>query len=176
MTYDLVGPYDPILKKPTEKFDFDNPPMDPKELYDNMVETLVKYKGGGLSCNQVGLPYSMFVLGHWSKPEEIMCVFNPKIVDFSEEMSYAEEGCLTYPGLFIKVKRPDNIRVRMAIENGITDTIKMDGIAARIFQHEYDHLQGVLYTQRANRFHVDQAKKQKIKLERLKKNGLKKTA
>ena len=176
MIYDLVGPYDPILKTPTTLFDFDNPPIDPKELYQNMVDTLIENKGVGLSCNQVGLPYSMFVVGHWSVRDEIMCVFNPKIVDFSKEMSYAEEGCLSYPGLFIKVKRPDNIRVRMAIENGITDTVKMDGIAARIFQHEYDHLQGVLYTQRANRIHVDQGKKQRIKLERLKKNGLKKTA
>ena len=166
MVYELVDMYDPILTQKTERFDFDNPPIDPVELFNNMKDTLVANRGVGLACPQVGLPYSMFVVGHHSVPDEIMAVFNPTIVDYSGEEYYEEEGCLTFPGLFIKVKRHMNVRVRMAIEDGSIDTITLDGFAARVFQHEFDHLNGILYQKRANRYHVDQAKKQKVKLDR----------
>ena len=74
---------DTYLKEKTIPFDFDNPPMDPKELYDRMAATMIAKKGLGLSCNQVGLQYSMFVFGNYDEPESIVGAFNPKIVDFS---------------------------------------------------------------------------------------------
>jgi peptide deformylase len=101
---------DTYLKQKTVPFDFENPPIDPKELYDRMAATMIKHKGLGLSCNQVGLQYSMFVFGNPSEPESIVGAFNPKIVDFSSGLEYGEEGCLSFPGLFIKVKRPTEIR------------------------------------------------------------------
>jgi len=176
MVYELVDQYDPLLTQKTQRFDFDNPPIDPVELFENMRDTLVANQGVGLACPQVGLPYRMFVMGHHSVPDEIMAVFNPTIVDYSGEEYTEEEGCLTFPGLFIKIKRHMNIRVRMAIENGVTDTINLDGFAARIFQHEYDHLEGVLYQKRANRYHLDLAKKQKVKLDRMRKKNARSAA
>ena len=166
---------DTYLKQKTIPFDFDNPPMDPKELYDRMAATLIKHKGFGLSCNQVGLNYSMFVFGNPTEPESIVGAFNPKIVDFSSGLEYGEEGCLSFPGLFIKIKRPTEIRARITDWQKNIDTFKLTGLTARVFQHEYDHLQGINFTQRANKIHLDRAKKQKVKLDRLRRKNAKRT-
>ena len=159
---------DPFLQQPTEMFDFDNPPMDPQELVTKMKNTMVMNRGLGLSANQVGLPYSMFVMGNPDDPENIVGVFNPKVVDAEEEW-YVEEGCLSAPGLFIKIKRPKVVRARYTIKTGETHTIKLDGMTARVYLHEYDHLQGITFKQRANRYHLEQAQKQKRKLDKLRK-------
>ena len=180
--YDLVDQYDPILRQPTQSFDFENIPsirrkgtmfpLDPEQLAADLKETMIHCKGAGLAAPQVGIPYSVCVVGHHSQPDEIMTLFNPRIVDFSGEEYYSEEGCLTFPGLFIKVKRHMNIRLRCQLENGVTDTITLDGWAARVVQHEVDHLNGILYQDRATRYHLDQGRKQKVKLDRMrKKNG-----
>ena len=164
---------DTFLKEKTVPFDFENPPMDPKELYERMAATIVKQKGLGLSCNQVGLQYSMFVFGNYDDPQSLVGVFNPKIVDFSSGLEYGEEGCLSFPGLFIKIKRPTEIRVRVTDWQKNTDTFKLTGLSARIFQHEFDHLNGINFTRRANRIHLDQAKRQKLKLDRLRRKNAK---
>ena len=167
---------DTYLKQKTIPFDFENPPMDPKELYDRMAATMIKNKGLGLSCNQVGLQYSMFVFGNRREPESIVVAFNPKIVDFSSGLEYGEEGCLSFPGLFIKVKRPTEIRARITDWQKNIDTFKLTGLTARIFQHEYDHLHGVNFTARAHKVHLDQARKQKVKLDRLRRKNAKRTS
>ena len=146
-----------------------------KELFDRMAATMIKRKGFGLSCNQVGLQYSMFVFGNPTEPESIVGAFNPKIVDFSSGLEYGEEGCLSYPGLFIKIKRPTEIRARITDWQKNIDTFKLTGLTARVFQHEYDHLQGINFTQRANKIHLDRAKKQKVKLDRLRRKNAKRT-
>jgi peptide deformylase len=74
-----------------------------------------------------------------------------------------EEGCLSHPGLFVKIKRPRRIKVRYTEPNGHTTTRVFDGITARVFQHELDHLNGVNYQQRANKLHLEQARKKKKK-------------
>ena len=90
-------------------------------------------------------------------------------------MVIESEGCLSYPGLFIKIKRPTEIRARITDWQKNIDTFKLTGLTARIFQHEYDHLQGINFTQRANKIHLDRAKKQKIKLDRLRRKNAKRT-
>lgn len=172
MVYELVDKNDPILKTPTELFNFDNPPLDPQELFENLKETLIETKGIGLAANQVGLPYRVLVAGHHSQPDEIAVLFNPRIVDYSGEQQYGEEACLSFPGIFMKVKRFDTIRVRYQLEDGQTDTKALDGFSARIIQHEVDHLDGLTFFDRANRYHREQAINQKRKLERrMKKNA-----
>ena len=176
MVYDLVDQYDPILKTPTQQFDFENPPMDPEQLAKDLQETMISLKGSGLAAPQVGIPFSVCVAGHHSQPDEIITLFNPRIVDYSGDEYYAEEGCLTFPGLFVKVKRHEHIRLRCQLENGVTDTISLDGWAARVVQHEVDHLNGILYQDRATRYHLDQAKKQKVKLDRMRKKNARSAA
>lgn len=151
----LVDRYDNILKQEIPVFDFKNPPVNPVELYQELAENMIEYHGIGLSANQIGLPYRAFVM----RAEEIIGVFNPKIVDFSEETVILEEGCVSFPGLFVPIKRPKKIRARYTLPNGEVVTKQFDGITARCFQHELDHLNGVVYTGRANRFHLEKAKK-----------------
>lgn len=171
MILNLVPPHDKVLKTPTERFDFSNPPVDPKELIDNLVDTMVANRGVGLSANQVGIPYSVFVIGHPDNPEDIIAVFNPTIVDHSENIVLGEEGCLTWEALFVKVKRYDKIRVRFTNELGETDTVNLTGFTARAFQHEYDHLQGLTYLDKASKYHIDFGRRQQKKLQKLRKRN-----
>ena len=160
MIRELVDCYDPILRQSTENFDFANPPINPVELYNDLAETMRENDGLGLASPQVGLPYRAFVM----RAENIIGVFNPKIVDASSEMVYLEEGCLSYPNLWVKIKRPKKIKVRFTNPDGQTETRVFDGMSARVFQHELDHLDGVLHVKRANKFHLEQARKLAKKL------------
>jgi peptide deformylase len=158
-----------ILKEPTQRFDFSNPPMDPTELFENLRDTMIDNNGLGLAANQVGIPYSVFVIGNPHIPESIFSVFNPTIADYNNSIELGEEGCLSFPNLFIKVKRPTTIKARFSGHDGAVDTIKFDGFTARAFQHEFDHLQGKSFTQKSSKFHLDRAKNNKKKLDRLSK-------
>ena len=153
--FKLVDKDNEILTTELEKFDFTSPPTDPIQLAKDLAETMIAENGLGLAANQIGLPYRAFAI----KAEQIIVCFNPIIVDFSEEMIYLEEGCLSFPDLYVKIKRPRRIKVRYTQPNGEVVTRTYDGMTARIFQHELDHLDGIRYLDRANRIHLDQAKK-----------------
>jgi len=170
MILDLIDGKSPELTQESTPFDFDGA-FDATELFQNLKETMIEHRGVGLSAVQCGIPLRVFVLGNWNDPDTVMSVFNPRIVDQSKEMTVEEEGCLTFPGLYVKVKRHDWIRVRYTTHEGVTDTIKLGGMTARIFQHEMDHLNGILYTRKANRYHLEQAQKQKKKLDKLRRNN-----
>ena len=168
--YTLVKDNDPILSQPAQKFDFDNPPMDPTELFHDMKRIMQQNHGIGLAAPQIGLPYQVFLLGDPYEGDSIFSVFNPKIIDEEGEI-LMEEGCLTYPGLFIKIKRPLRIRARFSGHDGIVDTMPFEGYTARAFLHEYDHLHGTTFVQRASKLQLDRAKKQKTKLDRMRKRN-----
>lgn len=140
--------------KPCEKFDFSNPPFDPIQFAQDLVRTMYEHNGIGLSANQVGVPYQIFALR--AAPENFVC-FNPKIVMPSEETIVLEEGCLTYPGLFVKIKRPRHVKVRFQMPNGETRTETFTGMSARAFQHEMDHMEGKIFYNQASKYHKDQA-------------------
>lgn len=144
-----------------------------KELYETLRDTMCKNNGVGLAANQIGLPYRVFVIGNPSDPDNVIGVFNPTIVDVIGEETYYEEGCLSFPGIYVKIKRPSAIRVRFTTHDGTTDTIKFDGMTARIFQHEYDHLEGIVFTQKAHPLHLDRARRQKRQLDKLREKNLK---
>ena len=167
---ELVKENNSILKQKAERFDFDNPPMDPTELFQTLKQIMIEKKGIGLAAPQVGLPYQVFVLGNPLDPDSIFSVFNPKVVDEQGQV-LMEEGCLTYPGLFIKIKRPEKIRVRFSGHDGNVGTMPMEGYTARAFLHEYDHLQGVTFDKRCSKLQLDRAKKQKQKLDRIRKKN-----
>lgn len=154
-----------ILHTPTEKFDFQNPPTDPVALSDTLARAVIEHNGLGLAANQLGLPYRVFVI----KSNPVIAVFNPIIVDTSSERVYLEEGCLSYPGLAVKVKRPKKIKVRYTQPNGEVVTKVFEGLTARIFQHEIDHLDGIAHIDRATSFHREQAVKNVKKMQNPKK-------
>ena len=162
-----------MLRAESPYFDFDNPVMDPLKLEQDLKDSMVFHKGIGISACQVGLLTRVFAVGDPSSPDDIIVMFNPNIVDTSEDYVLIEEGCLSFPGLFVKVKRPESIRIRYSNAKGKVITESYDGIPARAILHEYDHLDGVTFHTRANAIHLDQAKRQKKKLNKKRKRNLK---
>jgi len=161
MNFELVNKQDPILYKPTQRFNFTDSPFDPIEFSKEFIKFMYESKGIGLAANQVGIPYSVFAMR--GDPENFVC-FNPRIVQPSHEEIILEEGCLTYPGFYVKIKRPRHIRVRFNTPNGDVLTKQFTGMTARIFQHEYDHLQGTPFFLRASRVSLEMALKRAKKL------------
>lgn len=160
----LVWHTDPILSQTIPDFDFANPPVDPAELAQDMVQFMLDNNGVGLSANQLGLPYRVFVIR--SSPEYFAC-FNPKITWTSEEdEALMVEGCMSYPGLGVKIKRPTMIRFRFQGPNGETYTKAWTGMSSRVVQHEIDHLNGIDFLYRADRFHREGAMRKWRKLQK----------
>jgi peptide deformylase len=129
-------------------------------LLDDMVETMRQAPGVGLAAPQIGLSERIIVIEYVEKPEEeemedapkkLWAVINPEIVRASEEMVMGVEGCLSIPGLLGEVERHTEVQVRGMNRHGKPMKIKAKGWLARIFQHEIDHLNGVLFTDRAVR-------------------------
>jgi len=153
---ELVKYPNPILSTPVPEFDFDNSPISPGEFATELLKTMNSFNGVGLSSNQVGLRYRAFAMR--SYPENFVC-FNPKIVYHSDNVTLMDEACLSFPGITVKVKRPNEIRVRFQTPSGMIVTKKFEGLTARTFQHEMDHLDGLLFFNRANRYHREKALK-----------------
>jgi peptide deformylase len=134
---------------------------DRKELSDSMFESMKKNGGIGLTCNQVGLPFNMFVLGDHVGLEDglKMSCFNPMIISASEETVAMKEGCLTFPFVFLTITRPRKIVVKYEDEKGDLQEGSLDGMMSRIFQHEYDHILGKNFTEYASKMKLDMAYK-----------------
>lgn len=113
-----------------------------RKILDEMLETMREESGVGLAANQVGLTQRFFVCEAEGKVKKII---NPEIVEAGEEEVEMEEGCLSIPGIYKRVKRPEKIKVKYLNEKGETVEEELDGFWARVFQHELDHLDGVLF-------------------------------
>lgn len=167
MILNIVPSDHSVLKQKTENFDFRNPPTDPIQLAKDLYETMVVNKGLGLAAPQVGLPYRVFAM--YAVPG-IVC-FNPRVVDFTATDFIAlDEGCLSFPNLFLKIKRPRRIKVRYFEPNGNGVTKVLDGMTARCFLHELDHLDGELFTTKVNQLHMERALRKRKALQRQQKN------
>ena len=120
---------------------------DAKELEQEMIKFMLMNNGIGLAANQVGLTKRVFVIGSRSIPEfpAPFAIFNPRILSASKETSVFQEGCLSYPGLYLSIKRPAKITAEYQDSDANTHTVEMDGYVARCFQHELDHLNGVCF-------------------------------
>lgn len=143
------------LQVVSEPFDFSNPPFDPEEFALALGKKMIAENGVGLAAIQVGYPLRIFAV----RSDPVYVCFNPKIVDYSGEQLVAEEGCLSFPGMLVKVKRFEEVRLRFQHVDGKYVTRKFGGLAARVVQHEYDHLDGVVHYNRATRYHRDAALK-----------------
>jgi peptide deformylase len=143
-TFDLVDPTHPLLHKTLPEFDFQNAPINPNSFASTLVETCKKNNGLGLSANQCGFEHRVFVMG--AENDYIAC-FNPKLIE-SEGETHMEEGCLTFPLLMLRVTRPKKIKVEYQDFTGVKREATFDGISARVFLHELDHMNGIVYTSR----------------------------
>ena len=122
--------------------------LDRHHLSRVLVDNMIHHQGIGISANQIGIWERAFAMVRDLENNEVMVCFNPRIIkSYSEEVEM-EEGCLSYPELFLKIKRPDKIVVKYEDEDKKTHKIKLQGLASRGFQHEYDHMEGIDFTQR----------------------------
>ncbi|MBI5435250.1 MAG: peptide deformylase [Planctomycetes bacterium] len=113
-----------------------------------MFDLMYQSNGVGLAAPQVGLQKRILVLNSTGKPEDELALVNVLIVDRTGEPSLYEEGCLSFPGIYAEVKRPERCRVKAFSPDGAPIESEFDGFVSRIVQHEYDHLEGVLLVDR----------------------------
>ena len=135
----------PILHervKPCSK-DLDRPEMS-RILKENMIH----YEGVGLSANQIGIGERVFIMVLNMETEETITCFNPRIIKRYDDNVWCEEGCLSFPDEIVNIQRPDRIVVKYEDEDGKDHKIKLSGMAARVFLHEFDHLEGIVFTER----------------------------
>lgn len=113
-----------------------------------LIENMLHYDGVGLAANQIGMEVRAFAMVRDLENNEIVVCFNPKIVKKYNEVVNFEEGCLSFPDKIVSVDRPDRIVVQYEDKDKKIHKIKLNGFAARVFQHELDHLEGIVFTQR----------------------------
>ena len=145
MIKQLIPSEDPLLHKKIKKCSYN---LDRSKLSYTLNENMFHYNGVGLSANQIGIEERAFVMISDMETQDTTTCFNPKIIKESKEMVVMEEGCLSYPELFLEVSRPSTIVVKYEDEGKIQHKVKLNGFIARIFQHEYDHMEGIDFTQR----------------------------
>lgn len=138
-----------ILAKKTKKVDFSALKKELPALLADMFETMDVVGGAGLAANQVGLDLRLAVIRIQREGEEPLSIviINPELVEKSGSM-YEEEGCLSFPGLFARVRRAAKVKVRAINEKGLPIEINAEGLFAKALQHEVDHLDGITFVDR----------------------------
>lgn len=165
-SYQILQVFDdlnPLLDEVMPDFDFSKPQFDPVELAGCLKSTMKKYGGIGLAANQCAIKARVFVIGN----EDLSFVcFNPKIISRSEKCVSSPEGCLSFPAMFLNVERNESINVEYYDEKGILQTNTFNGLTARCFQHELDHLNGIKFTRYVGNTSLIMAKKRQNKLKK----------
>ena len=141
----LIPSEHPLLHKKIKKCSDD---LDRSKLSYTLTENMFHYNGVGLSANQIGTEERAFVMMINDETLDTITCFNPKIIKYSKDEVVFEEGCLSYPDLFIKISRPSTIVVKYEDEGKEIHKRQLTGYYARIFQHEYDHMEGIDFTER----------------------------
>ena len=168
---ELVKETDPFLREKPEVFDFENPQVDPEKLQKQLIENMIHHEGLGLSANQIGIPVTVFAM---RMDEHALVVFNPEILEWSEETTYMREGCLSFPGLWIAMERAKTVAVKFQVFDGEEQGGSMTDLSARIFQHESEHMDGDLFIDNVTNFKLKSAmRKRKTFLRKLGKENKK---
>jgi peptide deformylase len=161
----LIKSPHPILETKVDEFDFDT--LDAKDISEKMIEIMTSEGGIGLSANQVNLNAQIFVMKpHLLEDKTPLIVINPQLESVTINSEEMPEGCLSHTNLFLKVKRPRGIVAKYLDINAKECTIELYDIDARCFLHEYDHLQGIEFTDRVSRLKLDMARKKQKKIQR----------
>ena len=169
---ELILEGDDILSKRAVTFDFTNPQEDPFKLKEELLDAMVKYEGAGISACQIGVDLKVFAMRFNG---DAIVAFNPRISHYSDETTYIKEGCLSYPGLFFPVTRAYGINCTYANHEGTVLSGSFVDIASKIFQHEYDHMNGKLYTEYASKIMMRNARRKQKLWQRKKNNNEKRT-
>jgi peptide deformylase len=159
MNLELLKENDPRLLEVSDLWDFEVD-GDPTELVTEMAKFMTANGGVGLAAPQVGIKKRIFIMGNFTK---LVACINPMIVSLSEERVLDLEGCLSFPDLFMKVKRPPKCVVQYYNTDGIRLERELEGMEARVYLHEFDHLMGVTFDQRVGDTTLMMAKEKRKK-------------
>ena len=141
----LISSDDPLLHKKMKKCSYN---LDRSKLSYTLNENMFHHNGVGLSANQIGIEERAFVMMIDIDAQETITCFNPRIIKESKDEVVMEEGCLSYPELFLEISRPATIVVKYEDEGKEIHKRQLTEYYARIFQHEYDHMEGIDFTER----------------------------
>ncbi len=159
-----------LREKVTEDWSFENPKIDTKEFAEELIDSMWLNSGLGISANQLGHNYRVFAMRGATKSESIVC-FNPEIKDFSPELNTMEEGCLSLPDIFARVIRPAHVAMSYLNQDGEEEGQLASGMTARVFQHELDHLDGILFVDRLGDFTRQRAFEKARKIKKFRARG-----
>lgn len=152
---ELISFNDPLLKKVPELFDFEKD--DAKELSKQLLVAMREFGGVGLSANQVGFDKKVFVIGGAGMDDK--AIFNPELLSVGKSGITMREGCLSYPGLWLNLTRPDTCVLKYKDVNGEEVIEEFGGVYARVVLHEFDHMVGQNFTMRASALKIERALK-----------------
>lgn len=154
-----LGPHESLVQK-SELWNF-SIDQDAEQLEKAMIEFMIDAKGIGLAANQIGLTKRVFVMGSYAIAgfPEPFALFNPRILESSKDEVLNEEGCLSYPGLFLTIKRPSWIVAEYQNSKGDIIEARFEGYLAKCFQHELDHLDGICFVDKVSQLKLNLAMK-----------------
>lgn len=142
-----------ILEQPGQVVDKEYPNLN--ELIENMFETMTAASGIGLAAHQIGLPLRLFIVDirHYAQGDAALTDFkkvfiNSEVIETEGEPSLFEEGCLSIPGIHVKIPRPPKIKLKYQDENFVEHEEWFDGLPARCILHEHDHTEGIMFTKK----------------------------
>lgn len=161
----------PILKYPDRRLHTVAQPVAQvddriRQLVRDMAETMYAAPGIGLAATQVDVHERVVVIDVSDARDQLHVFINPEIVQASDERKVYEEGCLSVPGVYDEVERPDRVRVRALNERGEAFTLEADGLLAVCLQHELDHLDGKVFVQYLSRLKQNRIRTRLLKADR----------
>lgn len=160
---------DPILHQPADEISPDAL-KDQGEFFNRMFLFMKQTGGIGLAAPQIGLPFKFFIM-HAPDGKPRVCI-NPRVHSETEDQIAIKEGCLSYPGLYLTLRRPTSIMVSYNDISGNLVNEELNGMSARVFQHEYDHVNGIVFTDHASSAKLKMAKsKVKQNLKKMRRAG-----
>tara|TARA_B100000902_G_scaffold290476_1_gene276763 strand:- start:1339 stop:1833 length:495 start_codon:yes stop_codon:yes gene_type:complete len=156
-------PHETLLQTSTEwqKGDTIQGYDDLEKFQHDYIKLMLDENGLGLAANQVGITKRFFAIGHetFDTFKKHAIIWNPKVINFSEEKVIDIEGCLSFRGIFLKVERPKTVEVEYETTQGTKQTARLDGMESKCFQHECDHLEGITFNKRVSKLRWEMANK-----------------
>jgi len=162
----LVDENNPVLRRVCSPYLFNDTLEERQALVDAMLDTMTSNNGIGLAAPQIAICTRLFVMAS-TQYGKVAC-FNPEIIDISLEIENIVEGCLSFPELQLSVKRPKTVTGKFQDVTGNWVILKLEGIDARCFQHELDHLNGIVFTTKVGPTTLHLARQRQSKSKRTK--------
>jgi peptide deformylase len=159
MEIKLLKENDDLLKQVAEPWDFTND-GDPTELIKALSKTMLENNGIGLAAPQCGILKRIFVMGNEQK---LIACINPELLEGDNNNTIGQEGCLSFPNLWLNVKRHNIIQVKYYTATGEEVVREFSGLISRVFQHERDHLDGICFDTKVGKLSLELAKKRRKK-------------